>query len=526
MSSPASQSATIEGLNRAIGDRLPGYLAARRWFGGKARPIRSAAITEAVPIPGPGTGTVVLFVRVEYADASEESYVVPVVSAGDGAFDGMPRDAFEGGEFCAAIWDAIARERVFAGANGEIRGSGAPGTEVARGASEAPAARLLGGEQSNTSVNYGGRFIFKLFRRVQPGVNPDLEVGSFLTSKRHFAHVPPVEGWLQYRAANGEETALGILQGFVANEGDAWRYAGREVRAFFERVERGGKREAPAAARTSVWPAAKGEAPGLAGELMQGFLNSARLLGQRTGELHLALGSDSADTAFAPEPFTEEVRRGFEQNLREMTEQVFSLLRLKKEQLPAEVRGRAAEFLACEPKVLDQFHELLARPIEAARTRIHGDYHLGQVLWTGSDFVIIDFEGEPARPLAERRAKRSPLQDVAGMLRSFHYAAFSPLFDAAEARDEGGPATASRRERLLPWADVWSGWAGGQFLSQYLATTSGAAFIPAGREDMERLLRLYLLQKAIYELGYELNNRPAWIEIPLAGLREMVKGAR
>src|SRR6185437_14698529 len=516
MPSPAPQPGAIERLNRELCNRLPAFLMSRRWFGGKARAIRSTEVTDAVPIRADAADAVVLFVRVSYVDATAESYVLPLPSAGVAAPDAPLSDAFENSAFLAAVWLTLARDSVFTGTHGAIRATRAPGFPSDADAPGAPSARVLSGEQSNTSVIYGGRFIFKFFRRAQPGINPDLEMGTFLTANGRFPHVPPVVGSLHYRGADGAEITLGILQGFVPNQGDAWRYALAEVAAYYAQVSPLAASQAPPLPASDV-PAPRQQPPPRVRELLGGFLDSARLLGRRTAELHLALSSDSSDPSFAPEPFTSPFQREFEQRLRELTEQVFSLFRLKREGLSPAVRAAAASLLDREPEILDRFHAALARPIGASRTRIHGDYHLGQVLWTGSDFVIIDFEGEPARPLPERRAKRSPLQDVAGMLRSFHYAAISPLLDPR------GRHAAADRERLLPWAAAWSRWSGSQFLSQYLETASGAAFLPSGGGELASLLDLYLLQKAIYELGYELNNRPDWIEVPLAGIHDLLK---
>jgi len=242
------------------------------------------------------------------------------------------------------------------------------------------------------------------------------------------------------------------------------------------------------------------------------------LLGKRTAELHLALSSESDDPAFAPEPFTIQFQNNLEASCAELTGRTLRLLRARIANVPAEYKDKAAEIAAREHEIVRAFRTALTIPIEAMRIRIHGDYHLGQVLYTGSDFVITDFEGEPARPLAERRTKQSPLQDVAGMLRSFHYAAFAPLL----ASSTGSSVSRGQVAKLGRWAEGWSRCAANRFLGQYYETTGTARYLPAGSSERSKLLEVYLLAKAIYELGYELNNRPDWVGIPLEGISSLL----
>jgi maltose alpha-D-glucosyltransferase/alpha-amylase len=218
-----------------------------------------------------------------------------------------------------------------------------------------------------------------------------------------------------------------------------------------------------------------------------------------------------------PEPFSIFYQRSIYQSMRGLTRQVFQLLRKNLKGLPKGGAEQAEKILNLENQIIDAFKVLLQRRFAAMKIRIHGDYHLGQVLFTGKDFVIIDFEGEPARPLSERRIKRSPLRDVAGMIRSFHYAAYFTLLKEASIRSEDIPV-------LEPWTDLWYRCVSGIFLKGYLDTTRKAVFIPGEKGEMEILLRVFLLEKAVYELGYELNNRPEWVMIPLKGIGDLVGG--
>ena len=263
------------------------------------------------------------------------------------------------------------------------------------------------------------------------------------------------------------------------------------------------------------------EPPALAYEMLGDYLESARLLGQRTAELHLALASDADDPNFAPEPFTLLYQRSLYQSMRTLASQVFDLLRRRVSQLPDAVRPDAQATLDLEDAYLERLRAITTRKATAMRTRTHGDYHLGQVLYTGKDFVIIDFEGEPGLPMSERRFKRSALRDVAGMLRSFHYAAYAALF----AQRNLNRIRASDMAVLESWTRYWHLWVSVTYLKAYLETSGNAPFIPQDREELRILLEAYLLEKAIYELGYELNNRPDWVMIPVQSILQLLQAA-
>jgi maltose alpha-D-glucosyltransferase/alpha-amylase len=250
-------------------------------------------------------------------------------------------------------------------------------------------------------------------------------------------------------------------------------------------------------------------------ELIGGvYPERAKLLGQRTAELHLALASEQEDKRFAPEPFNAMGQRSVFQNMRAMLRRSWELLGKKLPQLPENFREEATEVFNAEKQILSAQQRILERISGASKIRIHGDYHLGQVLYTGKDFVILDFEGEPARPLSERKLKRSALRDVAGMMRSYQYAAYSALWQPST-RPEDIPF-------LERWADIWYRQMSGVFLQSYLATAAGAVFIPKNEEDLQVMLEAYLLDKAVYEVGYELNNRPEWVVIPIRGIRHIL----
>jgi len=401
----------------------------------------------------------------------------------------------------------IGNNSVLQGTTSEIRGARTQEFVRLRPSSNsAIQPKLLKGEQSNSSIVYGDRLILKIIRRLEEGINPDLEMLAFLSEEAHFKNVPPLAGSLEYQPKDGNVATLGILQGFVPNQGDAWRFTMDALAAFWKKVAQSTDQHSPSAAQQLVGP----------------YLDAARTLAVRTAEMHIALASAQKNPAFAPERFTPAFQHAFESSALELTMRNFELLREKLPELPGNVRRQAEDLLARQADIERRFKEVLRDPIQAERTRIHGDYHLGQVLYTGDDFIIIDFEGEPSRHLNERRIKRSPLQDVAGMIRSFHYAPYASLLGAT-----GGDAVRGDQvERLIPWAEAWAKAVKDVFLNSYLNRSGATAYMPPPGEGFSRLLEIYLLEKAIYELGYELNNRPTWVGIPVAGISALLKGNR
>jgi maltose alpha-D-glucosyltransferase/alpha-amylase len=512
---------------------LPAYLAGCRWFGGKAHTIRSTRIADTATL---SRSTMLAFIQVEYSDAETQMYLLPLIltdssgksggNAGQGVIarvrvrtkrgvkEGLLREATGTDELAQALLDIMKRARP-----GQLKTSKgsitATTTRALKGTGRRLHARVLRAEQSNTSICYGDRLVLKLFRRLEAGTNPDWEIGRFLTETTAFAHTPPIGGAIEYRGRHGDPMTVAVLQEFVPNQGDAWQYTLEALKGYYQRASAlrpdalAGLHTAGLHTERSPLALLTEDMPRAIRDLIGPYAQAAELLGTRTGELHAALGSERNDPNFTPEPFTPHYQRSLYQSMRSQVAQVFPLLRKRLPDLPDDIRVEAKAVLDREAEVVRAFQPLKDGKISALRIRCHGDYHLGQVLYTGGDFVILDFEGEPARPLSERRFKRSPLRDVAGMLRSFHYAAHSVLIDR----------NAQYGNYLI---DIWYQWVSRLFLKSYFNKSLLYPSSPSGNEDPRTLLDAYLLEKAVYETGYELSHRPAWLRIPLRGIQHLL----
>jgi maltose alpha-D-glucosyltransferase/alpha-amylase len=338
-------------------------------------------------------------------------------------------------------------------------------------------------QSTNTSVTLGERLFLKCYRRIRSGMNPELEVGRFLTEVAHFPHCVPLAGYVEYAPAEGEGAAVALLQALVPNQGDGWSYTLAYLERHLEGRGTGAEPEAEAA-----------EAHG-------SYLALIQILATRTAELHRALAMPSGDPAFQPEPFTAQDLEEWKQRVRQEAEETLGMLERRAAELSEKARERVRAVLGQRGKLFARIDACPAPKSPTQKTRHHGDYHLGQVLLANNDFVIIDFEGEPSRPLADGRKKHTPLRDVAGMLRSFSYAKWSAL-----ARGDGKQGT----------LDKWEASTRSAFLTAYAAASKKAL------DDERGLLELAELEKVLYELRYELGNRPAWVQVPLDGLATML----
>lgn len=508
-------------------DGLPSFLAGQRWFAGKARRIDRVRIADWGVVPDVTPPLLLTIVAVTDDQATAE-YFVPMVLAstrppvadpdlaivahvGDTGIALL--DAVVDDDVCVALAHVLSSRDDLALAHGRVTPR-FPGGEPPADGPLRPVVRGKA-EQSNTTVFLARRLALKLIRKLDNGPNPDVEIGLVL-AEVGFTHAPRLAAALVYHPHHGPATTLAMLQQFVANEGNGWEQAQQEVRRYLEVVDRLRKKgvSPPAAARD---PLGRGDLPGDVRDAIP-YLKDAETLGRRTAELHLALARGT-DDAFVPEPATTadivELARG----MREHGHAALTLLAEHQDRIPPQARDLAAYVLAHRDALYDQFDRLASAPIHASHIRVHGDYHLGQVLRTGADFVIVDFEGEPMRSLDERRRKHFALKDVAGLLRSFDYAIFDGL--------QGGDEAAGRDAAAIdPWVRVWQTWTSSRFVRAYRDTVGAAEFVPSSDEGFTLALNAFLLDRALYELVYELNNRPTWVTVPLYGLQRFTVSAR
>jgi len=508
--SPPSAADVVRFLAGPGAAALAEFLIRQRWFAAKARGIHTLSLADWAPLRSVPP-VLVLLVNVD-----GDRYCVPVSVMSSPPADARARVARLGAEtICDAHWDpdfgrlllaAMTSGRVLAGVTGRLccrrvePWDGPSAAEIA-----AMPVRPLAGEQSNTSLLFDRALIAKSIRRPQPGINPDFEITHFLTTRTGFPHAARLHGWIDYADGAGRTETVAVLHRFVENAGDGWMYTLAGLRRFCESIERDGESATPPPASAERRVAA------LAGDAFA----QLRILGVVTGQLHTALATDPSLPSFSPEPITDDDAERWRRGIALDFELLRADLEVARARLSAAGEPAPALFEHAESQVARILGNLrLLADGSACKIRCHGDYHLGQVLKTPDAFLVIDFEGEPGRPLEERRQKHSPLRDVAGMLRSFNYA----VHTVARERADGGRAS------LLGWLECWETVARRAFLDGYATALSRSPvrLVPPGEEQFAQACAVFELEKAGYELRYELNNRPDWIPIPLAGISRIL----
>jgi maltose alpha-D-glucosyltransferase/alpha-amylase len=535
-------------------------------MGNKASIMQTVEILDAIPIEptklNPESGNHpyhIVLVKVAFTEGIPETYILPLgfeETSGDSVpldqsiaehavaqvqgknTTGILFDALTDLEFLTIPLRAIVQKKRYRGKLGELVAtptemlqqlwtddSSHPSQSLAASHAMTLDPHLLRRIRSNALVAYGDRFLFKLFHHVDDCVNSDLEVGRFLTEAAmktglpHLDNIAPVAGYLEYHRKGAEPMTIGVLQKYIPETRDAWSYALDNLRDHYVDVLTKQVDVSEISVPENLLATALDEEiPELVYEMMGNQLRAAEVLGVRAAEMHIALASDDSDPHFAPEEFTSFYQRSIYQYMRNQSGQVLLLLNKQLKHIPEELQPAAKALLSQREMLMGRFKLILDQPLKIARTRCHGNFHLEEVLYTGKDFVIIDFEGEPTRPLSERRMKRSPLRDVAGMLQSFYYASQVALRN----EEESGIIRPENLPVMEQWANFFYSWASVSFLKSYLTTAEGQAFIPGDRQEIQILLDAFLLEKAVYELGYELSNRPKWIKIPLQRIMDLL----
>ena len=515
---------------RFVDRELTTYIKNTRWFRSKSRVVMSVNMLDQITLPGDNLGQL-LIVAFNFTEGARELYALPVrmvsgeeahgvevenpgaVIARVGENGDLLVDAVVSQPFHHILLELISNGRVLPGRTGKLGSTKSTRLSETVENGLPPQSKILKVEQSNSSIVFDEKIYLKLFRKLEEGINPDLELTKQLTEKCGFEHVPYYLGDIQYIAPGQDPASLVMIQSYTTSEQDGWSHTLAAISRYFERVL--GEPQPPQAPAMGLWQ----QIPEPFLSMIDGVhLDTVRLLGTRSAEMHIDLARDSDSPDFAPEPFSLQHQRSVFQSIRSECKQTVALLTRMQNSLEEHSKSLAEQVLR-HADVLGGCHDYLLRDqIDAKKIRIHGDYHLGQLLFTGKDFIILDFEGEPGRPIGERRLKRSALVDVAGMLRSFNYAAHHGLLESRTIRPID-------QVTLETYADLWSTRASQIFLGAYLDKIAGSGLVPKEQEDLEALLRSFLIHKALYELRYELNNRPNWVPIPLRGLLSLVREA-
>jgi len=487
---------------------LKSFMPLQRWFGDKDSRLTGLELLRSAELRTSRGSWLLSLVAIRRDDGVGRNYFLPLAAAWDGRGDeqhgaaggsvlarlrrgprmGVLYDATFDDAFGLALLEAVRENARLGGADGRIechRTSALQGLEL----SEEPVVKRLGVEQSNTSIVVDSKAVVKVIRRPEEGVSTEIEMGRFLTETAHFANTPPLLGWVNTADSTGRETVLASVFGFVQNQGDAWNWLLDYLQRFLDEL--------------SLLPVDE-VAERLEGGAHTENLAFIAMLGRRTAEMHKALCIETGDAAFALETASAADYSIWTRRVAAQAEEALRAVLAVDTPEVMRLRTGASD-------LMDRIENLVPRRGEVVKTRIHGDYHLGQVLVVKDDAYIIDFEGEPRKSLEERRAKDSPLRDVAGMLRSFNYAAWTTIMHSEAVR----PGAA---EHLQGLAMDWEARARAAFLDSYAETMAGCPACPADEDTFHRLLTLFLVEKACYEIAYEAANRPGWLGVPVKGL--------
>jgi len=532
-------------LKGKVGERLcstvmPHYLQRVFWFCGKGRIISQISVINNCQLKLDDQLFLLAFLQVTYTERDPEIYQIPmawfsnerVKAMADlhplatitgltlGDVEGVLCDAIYFEEFRELLYELMSgRAKVRCHNGSELVGMrGGSVTKISPPRAELFPSRVAAVEQNNTSIMFGERLLFKMYRKLQDGINPESEILRYLAGKNRFRNVPSYAGGIEYRATGGRVYDLGVLQTYISCHGDAWGNTLTSLTQFVEQLL-SHKHELPKLPThlPKLMEVVDSGIPTQFGDLVRGLhLEMALLLGRRTAEMHRALACSSTDSVWSTEEFSTLYQRSVFQSMQSLVRRNFQMLSANLPRLPDDVQHRATQILAAEKEIIACLHKITGRRLSAMKSRIHGDLHLGQALFTGKDFVFIDFEGEPSHSLSGRRLKRSPLLDVAGMIHSFHYAAMTTLVHHGASHPEDIPL-------LGPWLEAWSIYVSGSYLKAYLHAMKSSPLIPANRTDLAIMLRCFMFQKVVNELGYELNNRPDWVDLPLRGIEMLLR---
>ena len=504
--------ANRELLRQALLDHLP----RQRWFAAKDQAIADVQPAWHAEFGAADAAALLAELEITTADGGRHLYLLPLAiewgrssrrsgrpwpsrpsprsaAASNSARSTMPPNPTASCARCRPGWQPAGRSTP---AISVLRFQAGQGLEALGLAADGPV-RRLGAEQSNSSALVDGQAMVKVYRRLETGIHPEVEIGRFLSDDAQFPQVPLWLGSLERLDAAGQSTTYAAAFGYVANDGDGWGWALEHLARMLGH-----------AAAAATPPAVPGNDP---------YVALAALLGRRTAELHRAFAGDTADEAFARAPVAAGDLAAWVADARAQVAAGFATLAQARAAASPAVAAEIDGAMALRPKVEAATRDFDGPIPDLAKTRLHGDFHLGQILVTKGDVLFLDFEGEPAKSLPERRAKGSPLKDVAGMLRSFDYAAWVSALHLADSNP-------GELDRILAAALAWRDAAQAAFQTSYRAVIAGCPVWPADDTTAERLLRVFVIQKLFYEVTYEAANRPNWLTIPLRGISGLLDG--
>lgn len=510
----ARDSHAIELMEKSV---LPAYVRSCRWFAGKARKITKVCVDSLLSVTAPFNSFSesapvasvfhLVIIKAKYRTGKLEQYLLPlslipadqsatihpkgiIASTRINETEMLLIDAIYDESFRKVLFHYLFHSSKIKQSNGSlffVKGKAFKQEDAVADISS----RVLDADQSNSSLIFGEKYFLKLYRKLFRETNPDVEVVSFLTEKAGYPNIPAFAGTFGWKKAYNAPITFGMMQEKVESIKDAWSLVGDYLNEYIFGVVDG---------NTIV---------------NQVVLDQVALLGKRTAEMHAGLGCDPDDPAFAPEPYTDEYRDWLFAHFESLLKRRLQLAKENHHALDEKGKALADYFQQQSGVIRDFFAQIKTFPVQSLRTRIHGDYHLGQVLYNGSDYIILDFEGEPESSISDRKIKHSPLKDVAGMLRSFHYAVSAKLYFSAETKDISD-------EVIDQAAQHWYKVISETYLQHYFEVMAGSSLISSDKSEQAFLLQTHLLEKAIYELGYEFNGRPTWVKIPLKGIEQVL----
>lgn len=522
-----------DAINALLNKALPTYLLKCRWFGGKSKKIKYFRVQFNIPFHFGNTCVYMMIVEASYVAAYSESYFLPLFFSEEekskidkkaiictlqiGDTVGTLIDALYDEEYRSQIFKHIVKQKEINIGEGSAlkfeKGSILKGFD----GKEKLTSYVLKVDQSNTSVIYNDRFFLKIYRNLFRDTNPDYETTRFLTENSKFKNSPTYAGSITWVREKFFDVSFGLMQEKVQNEGDAWKYLNEKIKIYFEKIKEHHQNDWKTIPDVPLYQprSIRQLEPELVDLVGYETLKSIEKLAQRTAEMHIAISSDRSNFTFLPVLYNQDYSVWLKNRLMYQFDRRLDLIDKSIESLEGLSKEYAQKFSDNKENIINIILNFDESKLISKRVRIHGDYHLGQVLKKGDDFIILDFEGEPESTIRDRKVKQPPLKDVAGMLRSFHYAVYSNIFEQLETGEWS-------YDTLQTLGNKYYDCIVAIFLNTYIKTAMDNSLDIGYQSEIDYLLKYHLLEKAIYELGYELNARPAWAIIPLKGIMDLL----